>query len=285
MYNPAERSNVNSPTDGGTSLLPLPPQMAAIFRSVLQIGIFPTMDQAFVARYMSVSPRYTSANRHWAHMFAATVEQPAAPVSRTDPFFIDATAHVHVIAYQIRGPTLLAVDAEGRGGREAAHPGSWWLVRGASASKWGWNTDTEVMQLCLFPALVASVAADLARGDPERVQLDPVFNVRGDAVSAICAAVVEELQAPAPLGRLYAETLGHVLAVQLLGLSSARRGCGRRTRAASRCRPCGASSTTSTRTSPTTSPSPISPPSRPSARTTSCANSAAAPATRRTSTT
>lgn len=80
----------------------------------------------------------------------------------------------------------------------------------------------EAAQLYVAPALVASVAGDLVRGDSERVQLDPIFNAGGDAVSAICAAVVDELQAPAPLGRLYAETLGHVLALHLLAGSSAR---------------------------------------------------------------
>jgi AraC family transcriptional regulator len=106
--------------------------------------------------------------------------------------------------------------------------GSILMVPAGSAARWRWGRHSDSLHIFLEPGLVARVAADAFGLDPAGVSLPPLDGLHLPQLRNAMLAVNEELTADAAGGRLAAESLANVLAVQLIRNASALRPPARR---------------------------------------------------------
>jgi AraC family transcriptional regulator len=94
--------------------------------------------------------------------------------------------------------------------------GSILVVPAGSPARWRWSSHSDSLHVFLQPELVARVAAEAFEFDPARVLLPPLDGLDFPQLRAAMLAVNDELTADAAGGRLVAESLANVLAVQLI---------------------------------------------------------------------
>ena len=94
--------------------------------------------------------------------------------------------------------------------------GSILVVPAGSPARWRWSSHSDSLHVFLKPELVARVAAEAFELDPARVLLPPLDGLEFPQLRAAMLAVNDELTADAAGGRLVAESLANVLAVQLI---------------------------------------------------------------------
>jgi AraC family transcriptional regulator len=103
---------------------------------------------------------------------------------------------------------------EGVRQRRIQTPGDFDLVPAGAEGSWEDAAPTEIVSIRLAPEQMAATAAALDL--PAGVALAPKLGARDTLVEHLARALTAELDAPAPAGRLYADSLASALAVRLL---------------------------------------------------------------------
>jgi AraC family transcriptional regulator len=129
----------------------------------------------------------------------------------------------------LRTPKELELRCEGISRVIPPPAGSILVVPAGSSRRWRWSSHSDSLHVFLEPGLVARVAAEAFELDPARVSVPPLDGLDLPQLRAAMLAVNDELTAEAPGGRLAAEALANVLAVQLIRIASAPRPPARRT--------------------------------------------------------
>lgn len=125
-----------------------------------------------------------------------------------------AIADHRVIFYLTPGvPT--DCTCEGVGQFRIQSPYDFDLVPGGANGFWEDHTDCDMVSVRLSPALLSSTAEALALPGG-RAELAPKIGARDPLVEHVVRALIAELQAPAPAGRIYADSLAIALATRLL---------------------------------------------------------------------
>jgi AraC family transcriptional regulator len=161
-------------------------------------------------RIVPFAPAAASDRLGWVGLEAARFV--AAPNSElTQP----ALTH-HMLILFARPPDALDLRYDGVQRHVPPPPGSISLVPAGSPA-WARTTGCKD-QLFIFlePGLIARVAAEAFDLDPARVAVPPLDGLDLPPLRAAMLAVAAELTASAPGGRLAAESLANILAVQLL---------------------------------------------------------------------
>ncbi len=93
-------------------------------------------------------------------------------------------------------------------------PGTLCLVPAYQPISFNWEEEVECVTMQLDPTLLARVAAESSYA--KQIELRTVGNVNDPLIWQIGLALLEESQSAAPMGRLYAESLGNTLAFHLI---------------------------------------------------------------------
>jgi AraC family transcriptional regulator len=121
----------------------------------------------------------------------------------------------HRLVLFVRPPEELDLHYEGVKRRVAPPAGSISVVPAGLPSRWRPSGSRELLHVYLEPGLVARVAAEEFDLDPARLALPPLDGLDLPPLRAAMAAIGAELTGGAG-GRLAAESLANVLAVQLV---------------------------------------------------------------------
>jgi AraC family transcriptional regulator len=153
----------------------------------------------------------SSAGRGWDGVYAEEV------VHRAADFGLPAIDD-HLFVFHLGRPLRIAERIGGREGRLGE--GSLTILPAGAPTRWQLQRE-EVRHLHLYlgAAFVGGVAAE-AGLNPDRVEIAPSIGLRDPRFEQIGLAFLSELRSGGLGGRLYAESLATLLAVQLLRQSS-----------------------------------------------------------------
>lgn len=123
-------------------------------------------------------------------------------------------AEHRVVFYLTPGvPTDCA--CEGVGQWRIGQPSDFDLVPGGASGFWEDHVACDMVSVRLAPSLITSTAEAL--GLPaNRTQLAPKIGARDPLVEHVVHAILAELRAPEPAGRIYADSLATALSIRLL---------------------------------------------------------------------
>jgi AraC family transcriptional regulator len=124
---------------------------------------------------------------------------------------------VDSIALHLKGsPLELRGDFAGQKEQGLSWPGYLCLKPAYVPSAFSWNRAADALQVDLSSALIAATAAEISPIHPLRLELVPRFNFQDLLVQQLCLALLAEVESGGLAGRLFAESLGHTLALHLL---------------------------------------------------------------------
>ena len=152
----------------------------------------------------------TSDRLGWESLEAARYRQ--APDAELNP---PGIAHDRVVLFS-RPPEKLELLYEGVNRRIPPSAGSISLVPAGSPAIWRWSGRFDWLHVSLEPRLVTRVAAEAFELDAGRLALPPLDDLDSPELRATMGAVDAELTAGGFGGRLAAESLANLLAVQLI---------------------------------------------------------------------
>ena len=126
-----------------------------------------------------------------------------------------ASTH-HTLLLLMHTPEEFEARSEGISRTVPPPAGSISVVPAGSPARWRWSSHSDSLHVFLKPELVARVAAEAFDLDSARVSVPPLDGLDFPQLRAAMLAVNDELTADAAGGRLVAESLANVLAVQLI---------------------------------------------------------------------
>lgn len=150
----------------------------------------------------------SSRDRAWDGIYAEEVWHRAAD------FGLPAIPQ-HLLVFHLGRPLRVEERLGGREGR--LHEGSMTILPAGAPTRWNLHQEGDVRHLHLYlhPAFVHAAAAD-AGVNPDRVEIIPAIGARDARFEQIGLAFLSELRSGGLGGRLYAESLATLLAVQLV---------------------------------------------------------------------
>ena len=101
------------------------------------------------------------------------------------------------------------------------HPGDISIVPKEVPIDWCVDTSADVLHLHVAPALVAQLAEQVIDMDAARIEIVDRLGIRDPLILQIGLSLLAEVQIGGIAGRLYAESLAHTLAMQLIQHHSA----------------------------------------------------------------
>jgi AraC family transcriptional regulator len=158
-------------------------------------------------REMVFRVRKSSAGRNWQGFDAFLYEASAG--------FSEQQFVRHNVSMQIGRPVLVTSRCDGETLRRLQVPGDVKIVPPGVPRVWETESATVKLSMYLSPALLFSTAEAMGL-DPDRVAVAPRLHVRDPRIEHIGWAVMAELEAAEPFGRLYGDCLGVALASHLL---------------------------------------------------------------------
>jgi AraC family transcriptional regulator len=161
-------------------------------------------------RILPYEPAVASDQRGWIGLEA--VRFRAAPAAELHH---PALTH-HMLVLFARPPDALDLRYDGVTRHVPPPPGSISLVPAGSPVQLRMSACKDQLHIFLEPGVVARVAAEAFHLDPARVAVPPLDDLDLPPLRAAMGAVGAELTAGGAGGRLAAESLANVLAVQLL---------------------------------------------------------------------
>jgi AraC family transcriptional regulator len=146
----------------------------------------------------------------WVHLEAARYrEAPASEIS------LSPLTH-HTLILFTRPPEHLDLQYDGVKRHVPPPAGSISVVPAGSSARWRWDGFKDSLHIYLEPGLVTRVAAEAFDLDPARVTVPPIDGLDLPQLRAALWAVDAELMSGGAGGRLTAESLANVLAVDLI---------------------------------------------------------------------
>jgi AraC family transcriptional regulator len=122
----------------------------------------------------------------------------------------------HLLALYVRPPEATGLWTEGVDWEGTLAPGSILVLPAAHPRRAFWRGPTESVHVHVDPRLISQVAAEAFDLDPDRLELPADAALTEPAIQAAILAIDAELGRGAAGGRLLVESLGNVLAVQLI---------------------------------------------------------------------
>ena len=171
------------------------------------------VDAATIAASARLAVVASSAGRDWDGLYAEEVWHRAAD------FGLPAIPD-HLLVFHLGRPVHVEEHLRGQEGRLGE--GSLTILPAEAPTQWQLGRQGDVRHLHLFlrPAFIDAVAAEVGVY-PDRVEIVPTIGARDPRFEQIGLALLGELHADGLGGRLYAESLATLLAVQLLRHQSA----------------------------------------------------------------
>ncbi|MGA0607773.1 helix-turn-helix transcriptional regulator [Phenylobacterium sp. VNQ135] len=120
----------------------------------------------------------------------------------------------HRLLFYLSGGVTAECACEGVKQRRVQTPADFDVVPAGADGSWEDSAATEMVSVRLAPELLTETAEALDL--PHRTELAPKLGVRDPLVEHFVGALVAELDAPAPAGRLHADSVASALAVRLL---------------------------------------------------------------------
>jgi AraC family transcriptional regulator len=166
------------------------------------------VDPAVIAARARLSVIASSAGRDWDGIYAEEVWHRAAD------FGLPAISD-HLLVFHLGRPIHVEEHLRGQEGRLGE--GSLTILPAEAPTQWQLGREGDVRHLHLFlrPGFIGAIAAE-AGVYPDRVEIVPTIGARDPRFEQIGLALLGELHADGLGGRLYAESLATLLAVQLL---------------------------------------------------------------------
>lgn len=162
----------------------------------------------------SVQILLSSAARGWNDLLVISQRVTPQPELIITP---EPLHSIHMIALHLKGdPFELWGDFAGHQERGLICPGYLSLKPAHVPCAASWNRPNYLLHVCLMPPLIAATAAEISQTDPVRLELIPRFTFQDPLVQQLCLALLVEVESGGLAGRLYAESLGHTLALHLL---------------------------------------------------------------------
>ena len=161
-----------------------------------------------IAASAGLSVIASSAGRDWDGIYAEEVWHRAAD------FGLPAISD-HLLVFHLGRPIRVEEHLRGQEGRLGE--GSLTILPAQAPTQWQLGRQGDVRHLHLFlrPGFIGAVATE-AGVDPDRVEIMSAIGARDPRFEQIGLALLGELRADGLGGRLYAESLATLLAVQLL---------------------------------------------------------------------
>jgi AraC family transcriptional regulator len=122
----------------------------------------------------------------------------------------------HTLVLVTRPPAELDLRYEGVKRQFPPQAGSILMVPAGSAALWRWSGPKDSLHVYVEPGLVTRVAAEAFELDPARMTVPPLDGLELPQLRSAMLAVDAELTSGGAGGRLAAESLANVLAVQLI---------------------------------------------------------------------
>jgi AraC family transcriptional regulator len=170
----------------------------------------PLRPLAALRKFVPFEPAAASDRLGWVGLEAVRYRaSPAFEVNKP------AMTH-HGLVLFARPPEDMDLVYEGVERHGPPPAGSISVVPAGSPSLWRWSGRKDSLHIYLDPALVARVAAEAFDLDPARLTIPPLDGLDLPQLRATMRAVDAELTAGCAAGRLAAESLANVLAVQLI---------------------------------------------------------------------
>jgi len=144
----------------------------------------------------------------WQGIVAEVRRQPPPPLAeqRNDR---------HIIAFHLGRPHRVVQHRDGQIREIVRRRGDLLLDPASQPVAYDWSQPADALLLRLDPALVLA-AAEAPGLDLACVELLPTYQARDARIEQVALALLGELHADAPGGRLYAESLATMLAVHLV---------------------------------------------------------------------
>jgi AraC family transcriptional regulator len=164
------------------------------------------------ARYddkpMRMVVRKSSRDRLWTG-FDATLYDAFGGYIETPPFA------KHNISMLVGVPLRTACRCDGAVSRRLQIPGDIDIIPAGFSGAWVDEGSSSFLIVNVSRSLVRMAAEEMGL-NPERISIAPQLSLRDPQIAHVMWALKAELETPAPIGRLYAESLGMALAAQLL---------------------------------------------------------------------
>ncbi|MBE7551551.1 MAG: helix-turn-helix transcriptional regulator [Anaerolineales bacterium] len=162
----------------------------------------------------SVQILQSSAVRGWNDLLVISQRVTPQPELIITP---EPLHSIHMIALHLKGdPFELCGHFAGRQVRGLICPGDLSLKPANVPCAASWNRPNHLLHVGLMPSLIAATAAEISQTDPVRLELIPRLSFQDPLVQQLCLALLAEVELGGLAGRLYAESLGHTLALHLL---------------------------------------------------------------------
>lgn len=134
----------------------------------------------------------------------------------------------HRIIFYLTPALPTDCTCEGIGQKRIGAPYDFDMVPGGASGSWEDHAPCDMVSVRLAPSLVSSTAEALAL-PRDRTNLAPRIGARDPLVEHVVRALMAELEAPEPAGRIYADGLAVALTTRLLQNFSAIGSAGRQT--------------------------------------------------------
>lgn len=121
-----------------------------------------------------------------------------------------------LVMLMVSGETWLEGSLQRPFAGRAIGPGQLFCIPRGAPSNWRWTDACQVVQLPLAPARLAEQLGALAEIDVARVELVPSVAVEDPLLNQLALALLAELRAEHPAGRLYIESLSQSILMHLL---------------------------------------------------------------------
>jgi AraC family transcriptional regulator len=139
----------------------------------------------------------------------------AATVSATPGRHVVEGSTDHMLVFYTSEPVQTECSSDAARQRRLQVPGDFDLLPAGCDGAWEDEGPSEMIALRMAPALVASAASSL--GLPrDRATFAPRLGARDPLVEHVVRAILAEMQAPVPAGRLYVDALAVALTTRLL---------------------------------------------------------------------
>ncbi|MBW8816264.1 MAG: helix-turn-helix transcriptional regulator [Caulobacterales bacterium] len=134
----------------------------------------------------------------------------------------------HRVIFYLTPAVPTDCECEGVGQRRIGAPHDFDLVPGGASGFWEDHAPCDMISIRLAPTLLASTAEALSI-PTDRADLAPRIGARDPLVEHVVRALMAELAAPEPAGRIYADSLAVALTTRLLQSFGAANATGRQT--------------------------------------------------------
>ena len=149
-----------------------------------------------------------SSNGHFWHGFEAILYDTSA--GHSDHYFAR-----HCVSMHVSSPALATTRCDGEVIHRLQTPGDIKIVPAGYSRIWETAGPTRKLAVFLEPAFVDDVARTMGL-NPERTTITPQLHISDKRIEYIGWAILAELEAEEPVGRIYAESLGIALAAHVL---------------------------------------------------------------------